>query len=215
MDYVKLIKNSSRYQGAMEKVADPKAYIEAIQKAGNLNVLKDKSKTPLHSPFKTEECIENRILEAHREYPYWGARKSRHLLINECAMAHYPSVSTFARILKRNNCDVIKNYKSKPAMTRFERSTSNDLWQIKFKGSFMTDLHRCYPLTIIDDFSRYYIGLTACKNERCDTVKDALIACFEIFGLPNQINADNGGGGGGKLVRRFFCKLVPAEYFAL
>ena len=51
---------------------------------------------------------------------------------------------------------------------------------------------RCYPLTIIDDYSRYSIGLDACQNERGETVKAHLIRCFKEFGLPQQINVDNG-----------------------
>ena len=86
----------------------------------------------------------------------------------------------------------MKNFKSKPATIRFERSEPNELWQMDFKGSFMTILHRCYPLNILDDCSRFSIGLKACEHERLKPVKDCLIICFKTFGLPYQINADNG-----------------------
>lgn len=61
-----------------------------------------------------------------------------------------------------------------------------------FKGSFMTEYHRCYPLTILDDYSRFSIGLKACKNEQSLTVKEHLTTIFKEFGLPDQINVDNG-----------------------
>jgi hypothetical protein len=61
-----------------------------------------------------------------------------------------------------------------------------------FKGSFMTEDKRCYPLTILDDCSRFSISLTACENETSGVVKAHLITIFDEFGLPNQINVDNG-----------------------
>jgi transposase InsO family protein len=103
-----------------------------------------------------------------------------------------PSHPTIGNILKRHDCEVIKNNKSNPAKKRFEREQANELWQMDFKGSFMTKAHRCYPLTILDDHSRFSIGLKACKNETGATVKMHLTKVFEVFGLPEQINVDNG-----------------------
>ena len=80
-------------------------------------------------------------------------------------MPHIPSDRTIGRILKRNGCEVIKSNKSQPATRRFEHKQANDLWQMDFKGSFMTGTSRCYPLTILDDYSRYSICLQACPNE--------------------------------------------------
>lgn len=158
----------------------------------DLSSLQDQSRARHKQSHKTKDKIEQKIIKAHEEYPYWGPRKLRDLFINEGKIKDIPSVTTFARILSRNNCTVIKNNKSAPANTRFERDEPNDLWQMDFKGSFMLDTHRCYPLTILDDHSRFSIGLEACRNEKSETVKEHLTKCFKLYGLPNQINVDNG-----------------------
>jgi AhpD family alkylhydroperoxidase len=48
-----------------------------------------------------------------------------------------------------------------------------------FKGHFpMTRGGRCHALTVLDDHSRYSIGLRACDNERTETVQRELIAMY-------------------------------------
>jgi transposase-like protein len=101
-------------------------------KAGGFDALADQSKEPHKSPRKTPH--EKLIVKQHKKHPYWGPRKLRQLLLNE-GCDTVPSVTTFARVLERNRCDVIENNKSKPAKIRFERSAPNELWQMDFKGS--------------------------------------------------------------------------------
>lgn len=156
-----------------------------------LGGLQDESKARHFQENKTAGEVEDIIIKAHMEYPYWGPRKLRNLLLNE-GVSGLPSVTTFARVLERNDCEVKKNNRSEPAKKRFEREKANSLWQMDFKGSFMLETHRCYPLTIIDDHSRFSIALQACKDEQTQTVKSRLIKTFERFGLPDQINVDNG-----------------------
>jgi len=158
----------------------------------DLSTLADQSKRPKRSPNKVIDEIERVVVAIHKKNPYWGARKLHNYLLNKELRTDIPSISTIARCLKRNGCEIIKNHKSQPATGRFERSQPNMLWQMDFKGSFMTHSHRCFPLSIIDDYSRYSVGLSACKNERRETVKSRLIACFKVYGMPDQINVDNG-----------------------
>jgi len=78
-------------------------------------------------------------------------------------------------------------------LIRFERENPNDLWQIDFKGKFqLLTKETCYPLTMLDDHSRFSLAIKACKNEQFLTVKQHLIHTFKKYGLPNQINFDNG-----------------------
>ena len=43
---------------------------------------------------------------------------------------------------------------------RFEREAPNELWQMDFKGDFpLTGGGRCYPLTVLDDHSRFALAL--------------------------------------------------------
>src|SRR5437588_670542 len=73
---------------------------------------------------------------------------------------------------------------------RFEREAPNELWQMDFKGHFPLLVGRCHPFTVLDDHSRFCLGLEACANERGETVRGQLVAIFRRYGLPIAIVAD-------------------------
>lgn len=153
----------------------------------------DRSRRPLRSPNRTEEAIEQLILAIRDEHPVWNARKIRHLLRRQLrAEQHLPAASTVGQILKRNGRISDAASASAHVWHRFEHDTPNDLSQIDFKGHFETGQGRCYPLTMLDDHSRYSQILKACTNERTETVKPHLIESFRRFGLPKCMNMDNG-----------------------
>ena len=51
---------------------------------------------------------------------------------------------------------------------------------------------RCHPLTVLDDHSRFSLGVRACADERTQTVHDHLTSIFSHYGMPNTILVDNG-----------------------
>ena len=67
------------------------------------------------------------------------------------------------------------------------------MWQMDFKGDFPLLRERCYPLTILDDHSRFSLTLTACSQQRRETVQQHLVTTFRRYGLPERILTDNGG----------------------
>lgn len=75
---------------------------------------------------------------------------------------------------------------------RFEHERPNALWQIDFKGDFQTHQGRCYPLTLLDDHSRFNLALQACPSVAATSVQPHLTQVFQRYGLPLRINADNG-----------------------
>jgi transposase InsO family protein len=78
------------------------------------------------------------------------------------------------------------------AWQRFEHDAPNRLWQIDFKGHFAIEGGRCHPLTVLDDHSRFALGLQACGDEKTETVKDRLSSIFRRYGLPERMTMDNG-----------------------
>ncbi|NIR98045.1 MAG: transposase family protein, partial [Gammaproteobacteria bacterium] len=64
--------------------------------------------------------------------------------------------------------------------------------QMDFKGHFALDAGRCHPLTVLDDHSRYAVGLYACGDERTGTVQGRLSEVFRRYGLPERMLMDNG-----------------------
>lgn len=160
---------------------------------GGYGSLADQSKTPHSSPNRTSGKVEEKIIALRMENPEWGARKLQVILKNKRLVDPPPSTSTITAILHRHNliCEE-KATKHRPVQ-RFEYDAPNELWQMDFKGQFkLLNNSWCFPLTMLDDHSRFNLCLTACANERSATVKDQLTNVFRKYGLPDRILADNG-----------------------
>lgn len=150
----------------------------------------NRSRRPLHSPNKTDAAMESKILEVRDAHPVWNARKIRRVLQNRGELP--PAASTIGQVLKRNGRISQAASEAAQPWHRFEHPAPNELSQIDFKGFIETGQGRCYPLTMLDDHSRFSQILQACTNERTETVRTHLIASFRRFGLPRQMNMDNG-----------------------
>lgn len=153
----------------------------------------DRSRRPHHSPTQTDRAMEELILQVRDEHPVWNARKVRRVLMRRLgADEQVPAASTIGQILKRNGRISEGASAAAQAWQRFEHERPNELSQIDFKGYIETGQGRCYPLTMIDDHSRYAQILKACTNEQTETVKAHLIEAFRRYGLPRRMNMDNG-----------------------
>jgi len=152
--------------------------------------LMDRSKRPKHTPKQTGAEMEAKVLEV-REQTGWGGRKIGRRLQDQ-GYADVPHANTITDILRRaGKLDEVECHKHDPVQ-RFERSQPNELWQMDFKGHFALLSGRCHPLTVLDDHSRFCLGLKACANETGPTVKEHLQAVFRQYGLPKAILCDNG-----------------------
>ena len=153
--------------------------------------LKDRSRRPGNSPAKTPEDIETQVIALRDDHPAWGGRKLHARLVNQ-GYGGVPAASTITGILRRyGRLDPAESYKHK-AWQRFEHPAPNCLWQMDFKGHFPMSKGRCHPLTVLDDHSRYSLGVYACGNERTETVRESLTQIFRRYGLPDQMLMDNG-----------------------
>ena len=114
----------------------------------------ERSRRPKHSPSQTEPRKEERVVELRRENG-WGAKKID-VLLREKKTAL--TVTTINRILKRRGLVGMKD-SHPPALERFERAAPNELWQMDGKGEYRASDGTCYPLSILDDHSRYAVGL--------------------------------------------------------
>jgi transposase InsO family protein len=154
--------------------------------------LRDRSRRPQSSPAHTDAAIEQRVLTLRAEHPTWGPRKLRVLLERE-AVSPLPATSTLSAILKRHGQIAEDASLAHRPFERFEHAAPNQLWQMDFKGHFALQRGRCHPLTVLDDHSRFSLGLEACPNEQTPTVQTRLRAIFTRYGLPVGMLMDNGG----------------------
>ena len=159
---------------------------------GGESALADRSRRPHHSPRRSPKEIETAVIQARQEHPVWGGRKIKAHLQRK-GHNQLPSASTITEILRRNDkIDAEEALKHKP-FQRFEMEQPNQLWQMDFKGYFaLEEGGYCHPLTVLDDHSRFLVGLKACPNETHKTVQDHLSGIFRSYGLPERMLMDNG-----------------------
>jgi transposase InsO family protein len=157
--------------------------------------LGDRSRRPHKSPTAVAAWLEEAIVTARRQRPRWGPRKLRAALLRSNPGAELPSVSTFAMIFKRNGLVTPRRRRRRtpPSSVPLAHATApNALWCIDFKGDFAVGRTRCYPLTVMDAYSRFLIACVALSSTKATPVRRALEAAFEDFGLPAAIRSDNG-----------------------
>jgi transposase InsO family protein len=154
--------------------------------------LNDRSKAPFHVANKTPAEIEKKIVSVREAHPAWGPRKI-HKYMEKGGEIELPSKSTIGNILSRNGCVKEEASQAAKPYKRFEKGHSNEMWQTDFKGHFaMKDGNRCYPLTVLDDYSRYSLCVDAKENEQGEGVIASFTRIFGENGLPESLLCDNG-----------------------
>lgn len=161
-----------------------------INRAAQGLPLCDQSRRPHQQHSKTAVEIEQLIIQVRLAHPAWGGKTIRAVL-ESAGVEGLPSDKTCCNILKRNNLIDPLESKKHTAFQRFEKEHCNEMWQTDFKGDFLLgNGTRCYPLTILDDHSRFSIRIE--PKSAASGVKDSFILAFQEYGLPNCVLSDNG-----------------------
>jgi transposase InsO family protein len=162
-------------------------WLRRYEQARTLTALQSRSRRPQRSPLRTAEGIEQRVV-ALRERTHWGARKLRELL-REKEQMELPA-RTIHRILQRH--DLVVAPVPGAAPSRFERSEPNELWQMDSKAKYTLEDGECHPLVILDDCSRYMVGLHALSRLAIELAVPCLVATFRQYGVPQAMLMDRG-----------------------
>jgi len=167
-------------------------WIKRVSGEGVIDGVKERSRRPINVPRKTSIKIEEKFVNLRQRYPYWGARKLIKLYEEENT-GEVPSERTINRIIERNGL-LREEDRLNVATKRFERDAPNDLWQMDYKGEFKlkSGSNKCYPLTIIDDHSRYNLGLAAHDRISWVKTKKSLDEVFRKHGMPEELLMDHG-----------------------
>jgi transposase InsO family protein len=153
----------------------------------SVSVLGDQSRRPRRSPHRTSDAIVARVV-ALRQQHGWGGEKLAWLLAGEGITI---TGRTIDRIIRREGL-TREDVAHRPAPTRFERAAPNDLWQMDAKGAYPLRDGRCHPLCVVDDHSRYAVGVFALSRLAAAPVRASLIACFEQYGVLEAMLMDHG-----------------------
>ena len=163
-------------------------WLKRYESEQSIEGLRDQSRRPQHSPRRTSGARAEQVL-AVRDEKGWGADKIADVLANTGTVI--PAI-TVHRILKRNG-----RIKAKPivglATKRFARGSSNELAQMDFKGEYtLPGGGKCYPLTLLDDCSRYLLGLWPLTSTAAMPVQQVLRQHFRALGVPGEMLMDHG-----------------------
>ena len=123
-----------------------------------------RSTRPVHSPTRTPAAIEQAVVALRCEHPSWVRKIARRLA--DLGQHGVPPPSTVTAILHRHGLITAQ--------------------------SSLAAKSRCYPLTLLDDHSRFNLALQACANVATASVQPHLAQAFARYGLLLRINADNG-----------------------
>lgn len=150
----------------------------------------DRSRRPHTSPLATDAAVEAAVLELRDRHPAWGGRKLHHALACR-GMVHPPAPSTITVILRRHG-RLDPPIRPTRDTQRFEAAAPNALWQLDFMGQPDLPTGKVYPLTLLDDHSRFLLVAQACDSQREAIVRAVMTAAFTHYGLPDRLLTDNG-----------------------
>ena len=169
-------------------------YIARYQDYGMAGLL-GRSRAPGRVWNRTAAELQQAVLELRRGKPRLGALKLRELLREQFPQRHLPSASTIERLLKSHGLVKKRRRVRRIRETHpiFRAEGPNEIWSVDFKGEFrMGNLRYCYPLTVMDTYSRYVLAVVGMHQPTFEGTKAVFQGLFEQYGLPKQIHSDNG-----------------------
>ena len=186
-----------RAEGGEESIAElcrdygisrPTGYLwlNRYHEVGSVNGLAEGSRRPLKSPQRTDEKVEAAVVEL-RGRTGWGGPKIAKVLAKRGLQV---APATAQRILKR--AGMVVPPKVAKTTTRFEKAECNELAQMDFKGEYTIPGAKSYPLSFLDDCSRYCHGLWPLAGTGGEGVKQTLESYFREHGVPLSILMDHG-----------------------
>lgn len=171
------------------EISRPTGYLwlRRYEEIGSITGLKEKSRRPHKSPHQTAHELEELVV-AHRKKQGWGARKIQVLLARE---GHQLGSATIHRILVREGL-IEADPGERKATKRFQSKECNQMAQMDFKGEYQVRDGKSYPLSFLDDHSRFGHGLWPLDSTKAKGVYDSLKSRFLEVGVPQSILTDHG-----------------------
>lgn len=169
-------------------------WIDRYQQSG-VSDLQDRSRAPRTCPHQTPDDLVELILEENGRYG-WGARKVLKRLRTRYPDRPWPARSTVFDILERHGRVQARHRHRRwkhPGAAPINTTAPNQIWTVDFKGHFlMRNGLYCYPLTILDHFSRYLLCCHALPDVCGEGARPQFLRLFREYGLPDAIRSDNG-----------------------
>src|SRR5512136_216337 len=163
-----------------------KAYQERGEAGLRNEVRRSGSRRKLPGP------VRKKILEIKKREPFFGVQRISHLLKRVFFLSASPE--TVRRTLQEESLIVPSRKKPSRNITRprfFERSTPNQLWQGDI-FTFRLGGRYAYLVGMIDDYSRYMVGLELYRSQTADQVIEVYRRAVGEYGVPKEVLTDRG-----------------------
>jgi putative transposase len=158
--------------------------------------LEDRSRAPKTTPHAVSAEVTALVVELRERRPTWGPRKLLAALRLQHPTLTLPAASTVGDLLVRQGLVEPRTRRRRAAPSpsdRIEPRGPNACWSTDFKGQFrLGDRSLCYPLTILDGYSRYLLRCHGLPTPSDALSRPVFDAAFREFGLPERIRSDNG-----------------------
>jgi len=159
---------------------------------GGLTALVPARRGPRHPPVRHPAWVEQVVI-AVRLATYWNAKRiAAELRRRDIALVGHAWIEQLF-----DDLGTARPSAARERGPRYERSSPNSLWHIDIKGPFFIQLGRRRPqktwiIGLVDDHSRYLLGLRIADNQQSEPILGWLADCFELCGKPLDLMSDNG-----------------------
>ena len=136
--------------------------------------------------------VREKIVEIKKREPFFGVQRISHLLKRVFFLSACPE--TVRRTLQEESLIVPSRKKHSPNLTRprfFERSTPNQMWQGDI-FTFRLGGRYAYLVGMVDDYSRYMVGLELYRSQTADQVIEVYRRAVGEYGVPKEVLTDRG-----------------------
>ena len=136
--------------------------------------------------------VREKIVEIKKREPFFGVQRISHLLKRVFFLSASPE--TVRRTLQEESLIVPSRKKHSSNLTRprfFERSTPNQLWQGDI-FTFRLGGRYAYLVGMVDDYSRYMVGLELYRSQTADQVIEVYRRAVGEYGVPKEVLTDRG-----------------------
>jgi putative transposase len=160
--------------------------------------LNDRSRRPHHSPTRTAEAIEQRLIKERKLFKFGSKKILRRLQDQEPNVA-WPPRSTIDAIFKRAGLAggaqraVRRRFAPAAARRTYDANAAGQVMTADYKGQFRLRNGRyCYPLLVADPVSRYLLACDAYTRISLEQTWATFTRVFQENGMPDMLHTDNG-----------------------
>jgi transposase len=142
---------------------------------------------------RLSDLTQRTILMMKKSNPQWGCQRISDMLVRGPAL--YASPSAVANVLHEAGYEMeeVTTHPHPDKVRRFERATSNQLWQTDlFTFVLKRQNRRVYLVAFMDDHSRFIVGYGLHASQSSSLVLEVLRCAINSYGSPQEILTDNG-----------------------